>query len=247
MLNDADVAINLKLLKLLRFYHIFDPCGPKIFGQNVYWLMYLIWTAIVQCLIVYGSVGYLVDMDDAVSDVDVIMVFAQRSSYCHVLWQAYTFLYRADVVWEVFDVARLNFLKSKGRMKNVISTLCEERARSIRFTNLYFGVLCAILIQWIVFPLAMYRFDNSKNLEKRVENIGNLRFPVNVPAYNQHYGVYYTMELIAAIYFTFSSLTLDVFTISICRVLAVQYEILSQVFETVGGYDDPGPRLSKTT
>lgn len=51
--ENHEVAINLELLKRLRFYRVLDPNGTKRFGRNVYWLGFLVANVIFRCLLVF--------------------------------------------------------------------------------------------------------------------------------------------------------------------------------------------------
>lgn len=234
MLNNTDVAINLELLKRSRFYNIFDPNGPKIFGRNAYRLAYIACAAFVVCTMACGTPGYFFDTDDTFSDVDVLMTVAIHSQVFQILWQGCVLVCHADAVWAIFDVARLDFFKSKGCTMNV-SMLRDNRARSIRMTNWYFVLTCPIFVQWMMFPLVKHWFATSENPDRRAENVFNLRFPVDVHTHNANYIVFYAVESTVMVYAMYSSIACDVFTISICQAITFQYEVLSRTFGCVGG------------
>lgn len=237
MLNNADVAINLKLLKRFRFCHIFEPNRRKVFGRNAYRLTYLAYTVIFPCMLAYGSIGYFLDTEVIISDVEILVAIAVHAEYTQILWQAFVFLYHADAVWKMFDVARLNFLKSK-RCKNNVSPLTNERDWSIRITNWFTVMTCATLVQWIIFPLVKIYFATSEDpADQRPDNILNLPFPVNVDNYNKYYFVFYAIEAILSIYAIYSLIIFDVYTISISRVIAIQFQVLTQAFESIGGHE----------
>lgn len=224
----------MELFKRFRFYNIFDPNGTKLFGRNVYRLTFIAYTLFVVCTFIYGMLGYFLEMEDATTVADAIVMAAMYSEEFQILWQSCVFLYHADVVCEVFDVGRLNFLKSKGCTESV-STLRDEQSRSKKITNWYFVLAGLILVQWSMSPVVRSWFETSRDPDRRALNIINLRFPVTVAAYNKYYDVFYAIEVLISVYTMYSLIMFDVYTISVCRVIAVQYEILSRAFQSVGG------------
>lgn len=231
--DEHNFVINLKLLKRFRFYHIFDPNERKVFGRNVYWLVYLVYTAIILCLMIFSLLGYIVNTDGVIIDVNIIITIGIYAEMYQLLWQIFVFLYHADAIWEIFEVARFDFLKSKRCTENV-SMLHDERTKSIWITNLYVVLTSLLMIIWIIVPFIINWLNPLENSHRRAENIFNLAFPVNVRSYNHNYIVYFFIEMIILVYFTLSHVIFDVFIISICRIIVVQYEVLTRAFKSTG-------------
>jgi len=73
-LEFGEVAINLKLFKLFRFYHLFDPNSENICKFNVYHLAWYILNCVVGCIIIYASLGCFTGTENVI---DIILNNAQ--------------------------------------------------------------------------------------------------------------------------------------------------------------------------
>lgn len=236
-LNIQDVAINLELLKRYRFYQSFDPNGQKVFGVNVYRLLCIIFTMIAQLVVIYATFGYFVEMDDTVSGVEYCLIIGIQLQ-CYVDLAMITLLfYNSKIIWETFDVVRLNFLTSKFCCKN-IKILEESRERSIKFTNYYVVLPFAVTMQWLVFPFAYKMFVDSENTNHRPQNIFNFRFPVTLYTYNKYYAIFYVMEMIVGIFFCYFLSMIDVLFMSFCWVISALYDVLTRALDQFGQEND---------
>lgn len=236
-LNIQDVAINLELLKRYRFYQSFDPNGQKVFGVNQYRLFCIIFTMIAQLVVIYATFGYFVEMDDSVSDVEYCLIIGIQLQ-CYVgLAMISVLFYNSKVIWETFDVVRLNFLTSLLCRKNV-KILKESRERSIKFTNYYVILPFAVTIQWLIFPFTYKMFFDSENINHRPQNIFNLRFPVTLCTYNKYFAVFYIMEMIIGIFFCYFLSMIDVLFMSLCWAISAQYDVLARTLERFGQEND---------
>lgn len=236
-LNIQDVAINLELLKRYRFYQAFNPNSQQVFGVNVYQLFCIIFTMIAQIVVIYATFGYFVEMDDIVTEVEYCLIIAIQLQ-CYIdLAMIILLFYNSKIIWNMFDVVRLNFLMSEPCCKHII-ILKESRDRSIKFTNYYVVLPFAVTLQWLIFPFAYKMFVDSENTNHRLQNIFNFRFPVTLNTYNKYFAIFYIMEVIIAIFFCYFLSMIDVLFISFCRVISAQYDVLTRALERFGHEND---------
>lgn len=232
-LQDHEVAINLKILKFCRFYHIFNPKGTKHFYWNVGKMCYIALSVISVCLLLFGSLGLFFELDDAYT-LNEIELFVLLGIYiqCNLgLYKLFIFLYNADEIWNMFDVTRLNFLTSTHCSK-YIEIMYKYKNRIIKITNLFLIFTFMADVQWIIIPFVLNTSENTNNHRKI--NIMNLRFPVTVHFYNEYYSVFYAMEMFLISFFMYIVYISDLFLITFCSVFCAQYKVLARAFKTIG-------------
>jgi len=72
--TDQEVAINLKLIKLVGFYRIFDVNGKIMFDWNVYRLSITVYIVIILCAVMFGIFGLFMDIGNISNDFDFILL-----------------------------------------------------------------------------------------------------------------------------------------------------------------------------
>lgn len=227
-----EVAINLELLIRCRFYQMFNPNGIKIKNWNVYQLVCVTITATAQLVIFYATFGFFVETDDVFTDLELIVIVGVHIQNYICLLKISVFLCHANTIWDLFDVARFKFLTSK-LCRNNIELLNKSRDVSTKLTNAYSVLTLGIMTQWLLFPIVINKFVASENVNHRLYNIFNFRFPVTLNSYNNYYAMFCAMEIIVAIFFLYVLLVIDVFLISFCWVINAQHEILTLAFEQI--------------
>ncbi|XP_025192333.1 uncharacterized protein LOC112592486 [Melanaphis sacchari] len=234
ILEPNEVSINLKLFKLFRFFHLFDPKSQKIFNFNVYYLAWFIINCVIGCILVYGLLGYFTETEDVFD-----ITFHLQLVFCYLLYylallKIITFLYKAHNFCDLLHVTRMDFLTST-HCQTHIGILYKYRNKSIKITNLIssFGILTTL--EWILFPLMLQLLqkEDLNQLNRRFENIFNLRFPVTSHFYNNNYVIFYIMESSIAIFLLYVTVVIDLFFISVCYVMIAQYEMIKRAYETV--------------
>jgi len=229
-------AINLNLLKRCYFYHIINLNGPKFLNRNVYWLIFMVYLAIVMCIFLFGHVG-LIRMEDTVDAIDIILIVFTYSA-CYVCFiKSLVLLYRPDIVWNMLDATRIDFLTSK-LCRNNTNSLYDQRERIIKVTDLYYYVLHIVFVQWTLYPCLFNAFDDTTSIH-RYQNILNLRFPISVGTYNQYFFIFYFLELIVLYYILYNLISYDILIMSMCWVITHQYKILAKSFADVGYENKP--------
>jgi len=225
------VAINLSILKLCRFYQMIDPNGTKFLNINVYRLLCLVFIAVNLCVLLLGHVGMFIIKNDTLSDIDLLQLMFTYIQIYLGIFKISVFLYKSNLVWDLFEVARLNFLTSKLCRKN-INTMYDCQDLIIKATKYYIFVVIAVHIQWILIPLIMNAFNDTINHQNW--NIINIRFPVSTHTYNQYYIIFYVIELIIAVFSGYTMIVIDMLIMSFCWVIIILYQILTKSFADVG-------------
>ncbi|XP_025207698.1 uncharacterized protein LOC112603381 [Melanaphis sacchari] len=234
-----DVAFNIKLYKILRFYDIFDPKSTKIFGYNYYRCTGIIITILTQSYILFGLTGFLIPMEDSINYIEQSMLIFVNSMNFLTVIKICVFVNKANNTWDLFDVTRINFLKSEQCCKYRYKILEKVRNKSIRLTNFIVVFAIISLTIWIIYPLVIhfYLTTNGQNNHQRYQSVLYLRYPVTKNTYNQYYFVFYTIEAILAFGILYYSILIDTVLVSLCWIFIAQYEILSEAFGNIK-YDD---------
>lgn len=234
--NDHNAAIYLKTLKQYGFYQIFFPNGENIFGwnmKNIYRLSFIALTVIIQCLIGFGNCGFLIDLEDTINKTDLfIIIFSNIFNY-HILCKVIILMFYRNKILDLLDVTSLNFLKSEQCLYN-IKILYKHRNRVIQRTKLYYNFCMSVIIPWVLYPIVINLFVANKNDNRRLENIINRRYPMDVNTYNQYYVLFYIIEMIIAIKSLYLVLMIDILLLSIGWAIIVQYEVLAVTFKNIG-------------
>ncbi|XP_060875404.1 uncharacterized protein LOC132948778 [Metopolophium dirhodum] len=233
-LKVEEVAINLKLWMLCRFYDMLKTNNyTKIFNCNVYCLILFIYGAIVNCMVVYSSIGFFVEMDDIISDVDVFLVLFVMINFFFCSWRICIILSKSNTICEALNVAQFNFLTSKRCFKH-LNVLYNDRDRTIKITNYFFVFTVIVLIQWILFPFMVITLTESDVENSRSPNIMNLRFPVSTQTYNQYYFIFYLMEVAIAAFPIYVIIVTDTLILSFSLVIISQQEVINRAFKSIG-------------
>ncbi|CAH1710664.1 unnamed protein product [Aphis gossypii] len=231
----SNVAINIKLYKLLRFYHLFDPNSTDIFGYHFYRFTGIFITVFIQLFVLFGLLGCFMEMEDTINDIEqFIFIFVNLSNFLSVM-KLCVFTYKAKNTWDLFDVTCIHFLKSEKCCKYRNEILEKVRNKSIKLTNFIFGFATMTFIIWTIYPLVVNLFliKTDQNNLQRYQNIFNMRYPVTINTYNQYYFFFYTIEMIMGFFILYNSILIDTFLVSFCWVLIAQYEILSEAFGSI--------------
>jgi len=244
-LKDEDFGINLKLMKRGFFLNVFNPKDKTFFKWNVYRMSFYVFTVITQCVVLIGTYGYVFDTGYIVSDVEMVM-------HMNVLFQNYLsllkliiFLYKDNEAWEVlFDVSRLNVFKS-NRCCHYLKMMNDCREWVIKITNIYFCVVCIIVLQWLLCPLVINFFtanENNKDVFKL--NIFNFHFPILTATYNQYYSIFYVLESFIMIFIVYMIIYTDIYVITLSHITIYHYKVLYRAFENIG-HDKAKPMVGK--
>jgi len=234
LLEPKEVSINLKLFKLYGFFHLFDPKSKKIGNFNIYHLVWYFINCVVGCLVIYGLIGYFIEMEDVIDIVYHVQLMFFYLTYSLCLLKIITFLYKANNIWDLLRVTDINFLTSTQSQTH-IGILHKHRKKSIKITNTICGVGFMNFFEWTLYPLVLQLLQtedaNQSNL--RSENILNFRFPVTINYYNNNYIIFYLVESSIVMFLLYINVVIDIFFISICFIVIAQYEMIKRAYESV--------------
>jgi len=252
LLEPKEVSINLKLLKLFRFFHLFDPKTRKICNINVYHLVWYIINSVLSCIVIYGLLGYFTEMEDVIDIVFHIQLMFCCLIYSLSLIKIIVFLYKANNIWDLLSVTCIHFLTST-RCQTYIGILHNHRKKSIKITNITCGLVFINAIEWSMYPLVLklLQKEDANQSNRRLENIFNLRFPVTINNYNNNYVTFYIMESSIIMFLLYIYVVIDVFFISICYVMIAHHEIIKRAYEnvnsTLNSKNNNGKSIDKTS
>ncbi|CAH1716755.1 unnamed protein product [Aphis gossypii] len=234
LLEPNEVSINLKLFKFIRFFHIFDPNIRKICNINVYHLAFHIINCVIGCIVIYGLLGYFTEMEDVFNIINQIQLMFCILIYYSSLLKIITFLYKANNIWDLLLVSKINFLTST-QCKTHIDILHKYRNKSIKITNIISTIGVVTTLEWIMYPLLLQLLqkEDANKSNQRFENIFNFRFPVTINYYNNNYVIFYIMESFIAMYLLYIYVAVDVFFISVCYVMIAHYEMIKNAYGNI--------------
>ncbi|XP_026814447.1 uncharacterized protein LOC113554692 [Rhopalosiphum maidis] len=234
LLEPKEVSINLKLFKLFRFFHLFDPKTRKVCNVNVYHLAWYFINSVLSCIVIYALLGYFTETEGVTVVVFhiQIMFFCLNISLCFI--KIIVFLYKANNIWDLLRVTDINFLTST-HCQTHIGILHNYRKKSIKITNITCVLVFINAIEWTLYPLVLnlLQGEDANQSNRRLENMFNLRFPVTINDYNNNYVIFFIMESSFAPFMVYVSVMIDAFFVSVCYVLIAQYEMIKRAYENV--------------
>jgi hypothetical protein len=159
----------------------------------------------------------------------------------------FTFISKANNIWNLLNVIRMHFLTSTQCQKH-IGILQKYRKISIKITN-YISFLTIISsILWFLYPLVLMLFQKEKAYKsnQRFENIFNFRFPVTNSYYNYNFVIFYIIELFIGLPLAYMHSVNEIFFISLCCVMIAQYEMIQIAYKNVNSELNSENTNSKT-
>ncbi|XP_026815408.1 uncharacterized protein LOC113555223 [Rhopalosiphum maidis] len=234
LLEPKEVSLNLRLFKLFRFFHLFDPKTRKFYHFNVYHLVWYFINFVIGSIVIYGLSGYFTEMEDVIDIVFNLQLMFCCLIYSLSLLKIITFIYKANYIWDLLRVTHLNFLTSI-QCQTHIGILHKYREKSIKITNYLSVFAITITIQWCLYPLVLLLLqkEDANQSNRRFENIFNFRFPVTISYYNNNYVIFYITETSFEMFLLYVYVVIDIFFISICYIMIAHYEMIKKAYEGV--------------
>lgn len=234
LLEPKEVCINLKLLKLFHFFHLFDPKIKTICNLNVYHIALYIIICVIGCSIMFGMMGYFTEARNELNIANDVQLIFCCIVYFLCLIKIITFFNKANDIWDLLRVTCINFLSSTHCQKNV-GILHNYREKLIKTTNYISVILIVLNIQWTLFPLVLLwlQREDENQSSQRFENIYNFRFPVTTSYYNNNFVIFYIIENSIVTFMCYTHLISEIFFISLCCVMIAQYEMIQIAYKNV--------------
>lgn len=240
--ESENVAINLELFKFFRLHHIFNRKYSKSFlNFNIYRLIFFVITLITLLILLVVLFSTFTETEDTIDDIQMMKLFLIYTNYFRIILIVITCIYKANDIWNLFDVARINFLSAKNCQKH-IRILHEYREKSIKITNYLCFFIIGTFIFWTLTPFVFNANSSSVpydevNANRRKESMFNFLFPVSVHVYNKYYFIFFFMEVFISIYMSYVNFVFNIYFISFGCTFIAQYEIIMQAFKHIG-YDN---------
>lgn len=222
---------------------LFDPNAKKIFNCNVYQMSLILLSLFMECLIVYGLMGLFSGTENTMENSNLTDLLSLYQTNILCLVELFIFVYRADDIWQLYDVTSVNFLNSRlcCRQTKIFNKYRDVSVKIINFQSKF--LLCA-LCMWVLYPQLSYyiafigraKHGNSADIvpNKRFYNVFGIQYPVTIQTYNDYYYLFYLIESLIVIWMENIFKTFNTLFISFSYMLMAQYEMVAKAYETVG-------------
>lgn len=237
--NGRKLAVSLSTYKILGFYQLIDPNGPKILGYHFYSTVLKIFLAIVQCISVFAVLGFFIgtgEIDSGHEKSNWFEIIIILSNCTLSSLKLYTLVSNADTIWKLFKITCIDYLQCVERNKSITSKLTKRCARSTIITSFIARSFLIVLFVWSMTPFVSNEefSENSNATCYRYQNIINIKFPVTINNYNRFYFVFYLMELSVGFCIVYGSILIDAFLMSFCWIISAQYQSVTFAFQIFG-------------
>lgn len=225
------------LFKRIRFYDLLDPSSNKMFNYNVYKLISVLIVFIIGCCMIYGQMGYFIQMEDSIDTVDsLLIIFIDLITSLSSL-KIIMIVYKANDIWDLLNATRINFLTS-GHCQKYIHYIHYYSNLSTKISYLLIVLLIGGLLTWGGFPLVIYAISfrnvNADCVQKeRIVTAINYRYPLTINTFNEHFILFYMIELAILTFDVFVHGVFDIFIVSVGFTIIAQYEIITRAFENI--------------
>lgn len=230
--ND-EVLIPLAFFKWTHLYHLIDPKGNRIFNYHIHRLGIVLFIVAAQFVLLFGTVGVFLEMEDTVDATANIMLLAVFFAYIAAVLKISIIIIKAENIWNLLNVTRIQFLNSQ-HCRKYKRKLEEFKKTCLLVLKYIIGFYSVIFLTWVIYPLiANINIKINGNGSERLEDIYYLRYPVNTNTFNQYFWFFYTIEIFMTLLLIISTV-IDTLILFICLVIIVQYEILQEAFASIG-------------
>lgn len=220
--NDKNLMVDLRLMKITGLYQLLNSVGPKSYGLTVYG-----WAAVVEAVYMIAIIFALItSIVYCAEDVNACAQYTfEAVASVMVTFKLYWMTRYADTIWTCVQATRMDCLSS-GRRRT--RTLEAGRTESKFLTMMVSTIWSVAVLCWILLPLFLrdqvmeVTFNDSGTRRYRT-NVMNLVFPISERSYGKYFAVCYLAESVAMIVFGQVTLTFDALVISLC--IAVLYQL----------------------
>jgi len=236
MVQNDKISVYLSPLKRFGFYKLFDQKNLKIFNCNAYSFFYIICVIFALIIDIITILSLFLEEKVDYGTLSILLFVYICSISCTL--NNLVLLYKANVVWDLFDITQCDFLKSRNCGKH-INRMNKYLELSTKIVNKLFRFYTTIYYTWLVYPLIYNMVMTSENQDQRYENIFNMKFPVSTSTYNQYYLIFYLLELFLLTYIYSNVTMVSIFIILFYGAIIAQYEILRRALKSIGHEDKP--------
>jgi len=232
--NSNNHIFDWKLAKIVGLRQMLNPNSMKIRGYNVYQLFIafgLILPKFVVTLMI--PIGLYHWMEDKLA---VTLCCAYISNYLFTCGKSVYIMYNSNKLWELYEVSNSNFMSYRCYNVDIFRNW---RLRCKRLSSVLIMISVIVLFFWAACPHVLkYSVVRIKNVDGSWNvyrlNIYNLYFMVSDATYNEHFNIFYCVELVVKLtaVFTFTLFHFIIVTMS-CSINC-QLEMISYAVQSLG-------------
>lgn len=236
-MNAKPYSIDFKFAKLMHYIQLLNSSSTKIFGYNVYNLLNTILVSFFVITLILNLICSYRLTNDIIAFVYCAGVCINFSLSCY---KFLNILYYSKAVWKFIDSISGNFLLYSHYNRNIF---LDWWRHSITILYIYNIIHFIVDFLWIISPLVqndtvlkIRHLDGSYT--KHRMNIYNLFLTVSEETYNNHYNMFFLLEVIITWCFYYFSTIFDSIMIIICCELSSQLDIICDGIKSLGYLQD---------
>jgi len=232
--KDDYCIFNEKLLTLFGLSQILNPKTFKIGGRNAYHILLsfglVLPTIITSLSIVFGLHRWMKDI------FAVGLYMAYMTHHLFSCCKMVLIFYYSNKLWECYKISGSSFGIYLRYSKHIFQKWW------IRSTRLSLTIIITCIAIWVIWFLCPRIFDGSvvkiKNIEDSWDvyklNAINLYFFVSDKTYNEHFNIFYCLEIIVLSEFMLSVMLFNLIIVTMCMTISCQLERISDAIQLLG-------------
>lgn len=235
----AEYTFDVKLAKYLGIFDILDTDNTtRKFGYNVNRIIIKISGLYIFTI----ALSNMIDLYGMNNDVIVCSYYLGMSiSYLLMCYKLAIILYRSNDLLECFAITNRTFLSYLHYNTKVFENW---RERSIRIVYVYCAMVSVVCIFWISSPSVLSDTVVTTRLvdgsySTRRTNIINVFLMVPDDMYNDHFNIFFLLEILSALGFIYSTVVCDNIMIIICIALSSQLDRINDGIASLGHESSP--------
>lgn len=222
--------IDPQVMKLIGFYQMLSPHGPKVFGVDIF--KYITKTLLlIQIILLFV---YVLNIYHSIEEVNELAkyIFLIASSMVSV-FKLFSVIQHSDTLWNCIQLTSIDNLSYKYHNRHILKS---GRTRTKLLTSHYTFWWFVSVITFVISPLFIKNYYIRIKIDNDIEyyryNVLNFIFPVTGEFYNKHFINYYILESIITIILGHCILMYDILIISICITLRYQFKTIVNSYST---------------
>lgn len=230
---DEEYIFNLKLARLVGINRILDPNTTKLFGYNAMHIIIVFFVLFVSTSSMLCPIGLYYLTNDVTAFIFYLGCVINLLLSCYKIINV---LYYSEDLWKCIEITSIKFISYKG---NNMSIMKNWRLRSIRVSYICFTIVFAAWFCWSLSPCAFKKttikiknLDGSYNYYRM--NIFNIYLLVSDETYNNHFNIFYFIEIINGVCFFYFTIIYDILMITMCFAISCQLEAIYKSFKFLG-------------
>jgi hypothetical protein len=231
--KENDYVFNFTLSKYVGLYQVLHPNTKTLFGYNMYHIVIVFFGLLTLSVCLLFPIGLYHLMNDVTA---FILYIGCIDNFVFSCCKVINILYYIEDIWKCIDVTGFGFMKYKHYDVNVFK---KWRRLCVQITYICSSLTFFALICWNSSPLILNNtkirirnLDGSYNTYRL--NVFNVYIMASEETYNEHFYVYFFIETIIGICFTYFTVIFDIFMITMCFALTCQLETVCHAIQSLG-------------